>query len=49
MVIYVVSGIGRIITAVPFAWLKAPTKHPSPPGQMAHARMEFVRHLRRRH
>jgi|GEM_PF-949757 len=47
--IYMASGIGRIITAVPFAFIKAPTKYPTPPGQMAHARMEFVRHLRWKH
>jgi MFS family permease len=47
--IYLISGVGRFISAVPFAWMKAPTKYPSPPGQMAHAKMEFVRFLRRRH
>jgi MFS family permease len=49
MIIYMVSGAGRLATAIPFARLKEPDKNPSPPGQMAHARMELVRMLRRKH
>jgi MFS family permease len=49
LVIYMVSGAGRIASSIPFAWLKDPDKNPSPPGQMAAARMELVRWLRRKH
>ena len=49
MIIYMVSGVGRLASAIPFARLKEPDKNPSPPGQMAHARMELVRMLRRKH
>jgi len=49
LVLYMVSGVGRLACSFLFLKLKNPMKFPSPPGQVAHAKMELVRYLRRKH